>query len=256
MNLLDGLVEFWTFDSLDGLHGNTLVSLDNVSHYEPGKIGQGWKGASYDPFTNHVLECTPLTVPIDVEANGLTVLMWAKLRYTSSLLAGVFALCPGSAINAQEIVQLLLRRRELGIVAIHPIVTSGGLQTTPPSVSNSMLIAANGSWVLIGVRCVPGVGIDAIINGALVPISTRTEPFPGPLTYLRVCATSVSGSATEVVDCLGIWQRALDADEVVAAYNAGLGWEPSAQTIKQHLIVSPTGIIQPVGSSIVVPGWV
>lgn len=59
------------------------------------------------------------------------------------------------------------------------------------------------------------------------------------------------------VDALAVFREELTAEQIALLWNNGDGWEYSTQqTIKQHVVVGPTGIIQPVGACSVVPGWV
>ena len=245
MNLLDGLVEFWRFnDTLVGVKGTALVSDDGLGHFLEGKSGSAWE--SYTGSTWNTLSGT--TAVINPNASGLTMAFWTRqipsnYFYPSNL--GVLSL------SSSETERLDILGRKTGSqISIAGRVISGGLNTVQPS--NAELAVPMDQWALVGASFGDGI-ITARVNDKKAD-TFREAPFCTDVSWLMFgTVPALNGKLIGLSENFGIWNRVLSDAEWLALL---AGWEPSSQTIKQHLIVSPSGIIQPVGSSIVVPGWV
>ena len=248
MNLLDGLVEFWTFnDTLVGLNGHTLASADGLPHFVAGKIGYGWE--MYGDGRS-ALSC--VLSALSPQATGLTIALWTRqvpVGYFYPTTTGIASLNDGTTSERCEI----LGRKTGDKIAVAARVISGGTSTV--QAAETSLAVPMDSWRLIGCSYAPDL-LTARMD-LFKAARVQSAPIPTSVSQLTIGAVpALTGKLIGVQDSIGVWSRVLSDEDWSALYAAGLGWEPSAQTIKQHLIVSPSGIIQPVGSSIVVPGWV
>lgn len=214
-------VAFWNLNGsrLDSVRGLELVSGDGVDRYVDGKIGQAWQTVDLADGTYHPLTCV-LPSPINIQATGLTVLMWVKIR------PGTQIVIPGAFSFGSSGERCLIYNRRLNTaptVAVWSNVEHGGV--TSHSSWNATTYIPVGEWALIGMQLEPGVGITSIMNLGRASVA-RSDDMPGPIADLTVFGGSgIAAALNGAGDSVGIWDSVLSESQLQEIYNAGNGWE-------------------------------
>jgi hypothetical protein len=238
----------------DSIGGLILQSADNADHpAAAAKVGAGAYAASNSADTVLTLaDASSISF-----TNGGTIALWVRLSSLSAALLDYVLEFVDADVNKVQIrVQLSLtlgRRFGLRINTATPVYQS--------------YVSADTDWHLLLLTVSapyqpdpedPGLvqNISLYVDNALAVSSSAGGAGVG--SVLRLCGGEAGNYLLGEIDSLPIWDHAISEEQRALVWADGAGWEyePVAQTIKQHVVVGPTGIVQPVGGCVVVPGWV
>lgn len=210
--LLTGLVSWWDLDEESGTRYDAIGSYDltdvNTVGYESGKIGNA---ASFVSANSEALRYAPVTPDGLWPSSSFTISMWIK---AASMGDGkVYLASIGNNNNGGIGIQNAAGK-------MYCFVKDGTTSTGICSISG-----VAGAWFNLIYKYDASAGkCYAIVNNG-TPIEAAASGYNAPTfagTEWELSTASASGCNASI-DLVGVWHRALTADEITELYNSGDG---------------------------------
>jgi len=220
MALTDNLVSYWKLDessgdASDSVGSNTLTN-NNSTAFATGKINNG---ADFESGSSNYLSSASASFDI---SDALTISGWINPESTpgSGTWRGIVSKYTSSfGLNSY----LFWYYNNGGTPQINASISGDGstLKTTSYNVT-----LTTGTWYHVAMVYIPSVSITLYLNGVQVAINTTSIPASIDVNTgidLLVGTGEATNYFDGMIDEVGIWSRALTADEVTSLYNGGSG---------------------------------
>lgn len=225
MSLLDGLVEFWTFNGKRlGINGSLLSRWDGGTDcFVTGRIGQAWDTAHDDGKILYTYEPT-----IDQSA-AFSFSSWYRFTRDISLpgtdYAGLIYL--RNTINGRW-AEVRLNYQVEESPPSYYYVEAYCYQSYFAYWETQDGFAFDNNWH--HVVCVFASNIIIYVDG--IQRATGGGGIYSPINPNRCIVggfwtVTAPDDSIDIIDSVGWWNRELSPDEVTALYNNGNGWEPT-----------------------------